>query len=58
MATHYSLCPTETLENSIVCMEQMRRAMQGDTVVYCSDQESRCLQALGTHPVHPSPKAE
>lgn len=30
------------------------RAMQGDTVVYCSNQESRSFQDLGTHPVQGS----
>lgn len=32
------------------------KGTQGDTMIYCSNQESRCLQDLGTHLVHPSPK--
>lgn len=36
----------------------MRRAMQDDAVVCCSNQGSKWPQDLGPHPVHSSPKAE
>lgn len=36
----------------------MRRAMQDDAVVCCSNQGNKWPQDLGPHPVHSSPKAE